>query len=81
MKRGIYLALALIVGGILASLLLQDPGRVMISIGGYLLEMSLPVAVLLLLAAYVGLRLIIRVLRGRRRNAEERAVRQRDRSH
>lgn len=81
MKRGIYLALALILGGILASLLLQNPGRVMINVGDYLLEMSLPVAVLLLLAIYVGLRLFIRMLRARQRNANERGARQRDRSH
>lgn len=81
MKRGIYLALALILGGVLASLLLQNPGRVMINVGDYLLEMSLPVAVLLLLAIYVGLRLLIRMLRARQRNANERGVRQRDRSH
>lgn len=81
MKRGIYLGLALLLGGLLASWLLNDTGRVVISVHGYLIEMSLPVAVLLLLAAYVALRMAIRLIRARRRTAEERAARQRDRSH
>ncbi|MGC3983072.1 MAG: heme biosynthesis HemY N-terminal domain-containing protein [Steroidobacteraceae bacterium] len=81
MKQGIYVALALLIGGLLATLLLDDPGRVVLGLHGYLIEMSLPVAVLLLLGIYVGVRLCIRLIRVRRRTAEERAARQRDRSH
>ncbi len=80
MKRGMYVALALLIGGILATLLLSDPGRVVVSVNGYLLEMSLPMAVLLLLAIYAAVRLGVRMLRARRRNTEERAARQRERS-
>jgi len=80
MKRGIYLALALLVGGLLASLLLNDPGRVVLSLRGYVVEMSLPVAVLLLLAGYAAVRLGLRLMRAPRRSAAERAARQRERS-
>lgn len=80
MKRGIYVALALILGGVLASLLLNDPGRVTLNLRGHVLEMALPLAVLLLLTVYALLRLGIRLIRVRRRTAEERAARQRDRS-
>jgi HemY protein len=80
MKRGIYFALALILGGVLGSLLLSDPGRVVLSLRGHVIEMALPFAVLLLLAIYALLRLVIRMIRIRRRSAEERATRQRERS-
>lgn len=81
MKRGLYMALALLVGGALATWLLDDPGRVMINLHGYVIEMSLPIAVLLLLASYTALRICIRLIRARRRTAEERTARQRERSH
>lgn len=80
MKRGIYLALALLAGGVLSSWMLSDPGRVVLSLHGYVVEMTLPIAVLLLLASYVTLRLGVRLIRSRRRSAEERAARQRERS-
>lgn len=81
MKRGLYLALALVVGAIVASLLLNDPGLVAIRISTYVLEMSLPLAVLLLLLSYAALRLLIRLIRAQRRSADERTARQRERSH
>ncbi|MGE0189593.1 MAG: heme biosynthesis HemY N-terminal domain-containing protein [Steroidobacteraceae bacterium] len=81
MKRGVYLALALICGALLASFLLTDPGRVNITLHSYVIEMSLPVALLLLLVFYIGLRLCVHLLRARDRNADERAARQRERSH
>jgi HemY protein len=81
MKRGLYMAVALVVGGVLASLMLSDPGRVVIGFRTQVIEMALPFAVLLLLAGYALLRLGIRLIRTRRRTAEERAARQRERSH
>jgi HemY protein len=81
MRRGIYVALALLLGGIVASLLVNDPGRVVIALHGYVLQMSLPIAVLSLLAIYVVVRMATRLYRARRRTAEERAARQRERSH
>jgi HemY protein len=81
MKRGVYLALALVTGAITASLLLDDPGRVTLEIGSQTIAMSLPVAVMLLLLSYALLRLTIRAVRARRRSSEERVRRQRERSH
>lgn len=81
MKRGFYIALALLVGGIIASLLLNDPGHLVISVRGYVVEMALPLAIVLILAIYAAVRITIRMIRVRRRTAEERAARQRLRSH
>jgi HemY protein len=80
MKRGIYLALALLAGTLLASFLLDDPGRVTLSLHGYLIEMSLPVAVLLLLLVYFVLHHCARLYRARTRNAAARVTAQRERS-
>jgi len=80
MRRGLYVALALLLGALLASVLIGDPGRVAISIHGYLLSLSLPFAVLLLIALYVAVHAVARLVRARRRTAAERAARQRERS-
>jgi HemY protein len=81
MKRGLYLALALICGALLASFLLTDPGRVSISLHSYVIEMSLPVALWVLLATYIAIRVCVRLVRARQRSIDERAARQRERSH
>jgi HemY protein len=65
-KTGIYIALALLVGALLAQFLLSDPGYVAIRIGGSLLEMSLVSFALLSIATYVVLRLIARLVKARR---------------
>ena len=57
MKRGMYVALALLIGGMLATWLLNDPGHVVISLHDYVIAMSLPIAVLLMLAIYAARRL------------------------
>ncbi|HVY24529.1 MAG TPA: heme biosynthesis HemY N-terminal domain-containing protein [Steroidobacteraceae bacterium] len=80
MKRGLYLAIALIAGALLASLLLHDPGRVAINTQGYLIDMSLPVAVLLIIGVIMLVRLIMRVVNIGKRNVAERAARLRQRS-
>jgi len=80
MKRGMYVALALLLGGVIATWLLNDPGRVIIGLHGYVIEMSLPIAVLLLVGTYIATRLCTRLIRARRRTAEERAARQRERA-
>lgn len=80
MKRGLYLALALLLGALLASVLIGDPGRVAISLHGYLLNMALPLAVVMLIGCYVAIRLIVHAVRSKQRTAAERAARQRTRS-
>ncbi len=80
MKRVLYLAVALIAGALLASLLLHDPGRVAINTFGYLIDMSLPVAVLLLIGMYALTKLLMRIINIGSRNTAERMARQRQRS-
>jgi HemY protein len=80
MKRGLYLAVALIAGALLASLFLHDPGRVAISSYGYLIDMSLPVAVLLVIGIYGLAKLLMRIVNIGTRNTAERLARQRMRS-
>ena len=52
MKGAAIVALALVGGGLLAHLLLSDPGYVAIRLGRSLLETTLPVFVLLLAGRY-----------------------------
>jgi HemY protein len=80
MKRGLYLALALIAGALLASMLLHDPGRVAISTFGYIIDMSLPVAVLVAIGIYVLIRLLMSIVSIGSRNVAERNARQRQHS-
>jgi HemY protein len=65
-KTGIYIAVALIAGALLAHFLLADPGYVAIRMGSSLIEMSVVGFVVLLVAAYVVVRLIARLVRARR---------------
>jgi len=81
MKRGLYLAIALIAGALLASLFLHDPGRVAINSYGYLVDMSLPVAVLLVIGIYGLAKLLMRIVNIGTRNAADRTSRQRQRSY
>ena len=70
MKNGLSIALALLTGALLASFLLEDPGKVTISLHGTLIEMSLPIAVLLLIVTYGLIRLGIRLFSKRGRSAK-----------
>jgi HemY protein len=80
MKAALWAALALVVGGLLAHLLLADPGYVAMRGGPWLFETTLPVF-LLLLAATLGLTwLLARVVTARRRLARIRAQRRRRRA-
>ncbi len=80
MKRGLYLALSLVSGAAVASFLLEDPGKLSISLHGYIIEMSIPIAVLLLLSLYATIYVCTRLLTARTRNAELRLNNQRQRS-
>ena len=50
MKRAWYAAAALLIGALLAEVLLPDPGHVSISLRGVIVDMSVPVFTLLLVA-------------------------------
>lgn len=80
MKRGFYLALALMAGALLASMLLHDPGRVAIGTFGYIVDMSFPVAVLIGIGIYALVRLIISIVSIGKRNVAARVARQRQHS-
>ncbi len=66
MKTGLIIIITLLVGTVLASLLMQDPGYVMLNFRGYLVETSVPVILMILLGMYLLVRLLIYVLRAPR---------------
>lgn len=66
MKIGIYIALALLGGALLAHFLITDPGYVALRFGDTLIEMSGAAFVLALVGAYFALRLIIQLVQARR---------------
>jgi HemY protein len=65
-KRGLYIAAALLAGALLANLLLADPGYVALRFAGRLVEMSVVTFALLLIAAYFAIRFIVRAVNARR---------------
>jgi HemY protein len=77
MRGAAIVAIVLVAGGLLAHLLLADPGYVAIRLGRSLFETTLPVFVLMLAAAYFAARLLARALASRRRLAHLRAERRR----
>ena len=70
MKQGFMLSLALLCSALLASFLLEDPGKLTISLHGTLIEMSLPIAILLLITLYALIRLGVRLFSKRSRSAK-----------
>jgi HemY protein len=58
MKGGLAIALALALGALAGHFLLQDNGYVLVSFQGYVAEMSVPVALALLVLAYLAVRLV-----------------------
>jgi len=65
MKKGVYVALALLAGALLAQLLLADPGYVAIRFAGRLVEMSVVVLAMVLAVAYGTVRLLLRLSNAR----------------
>ena len=59
MRTGLWALAAILLGAILAHLLLQDRGYVLVTFLGYAIEMSVPALVLVLSAAYFAIRLSI----------------------
>ncbi len=70
MKFGILVVLALLVSVVAANALLSDPGYVAVSIRGYLIEMSVPVLLLVLVLLLVAIWFTIKVLAAPRRVGE-----------
>ena len=66
MKTGIYIALALLTGALLAHFLLADPGYVAVRVGGALIEMSAVTFALALIASYFLIRLVVKAVHARR---------------
>jgi HemY protein len=80
MKGAAITAIALVGGGLLAHLLLADPGHVAIRAGRQLFETTLPVFALMLIGLYVLLRSLAAAVTSRRRLAALRAERRRRRA-
>jgi HemY protein len=70
MRFGLWTLAAILVGAVLAHLLLQDRGYVLINFVGYSIEMSVPAMVLVLFAGYFGIRLAVFLWRAPRRLGE-----------
>ena len=80
MRGAVIAALALVGGGLLAHLLLTDPGYVAIRLGRTLFETTLPVFVVLVAGAYAVATLLLRAFASRRRLAQLRTERRRRRA-
>jgi len=65
-KAGLILLLTLALGALAANYLLQDNGYVLINFSGYVIEMSVPVLILLLLLSYAVVRVFVHVWRAPR---------------
>ncbi|MDH4022730.1 MAG: hypothetical protein OEV14_06365 [Gammaproteobacteria bacterium] len=70
MKVGLVVVLALIVGALAAHLALADNGYVLINFHGYVFETSVPVLALLLVLAYLTIRILVLVWRAPRHLGE-----------
>ncbi|MCH8336215.1 MAG: heme biosynthesis HemY N-terminal domain-containing protein, partial [Proteobacteria bacterium] len=70
MKLGLLVIIALVVSALAANLLLADPGYVVISFRGYLIEMSVPVLLALYFLTIVSAWLIVKLFRAPRKLGE-----------
>jgi HemY protein len=70
MRFGLWTLAAILVGAVLAHLLLQDRGYVLINFAGYSIEMSVPAMVLLLFSGYFAIRLALFLWHAPRRLGE-----------
>ena len=80
MKGAVIVAFALVAGGLLAHLLLIDPGYVAVRLGRTLFETTLPVFALLLAGGYFLARTLIGAASARTRLAHLRAERRKRRA-
>lgn len=70
MKLGFIVIVVLVLSTIASNLLLQDPGYVVISIRGYLIEMSVPTLIAGLLLLVLSIWLVIKLFRAPRKLGE-----------
>lgn len=63
MRLGVWVIVALIAGSVATHFLLTDPGYVIVNFQGYLIEMSVPVLLALLLSILIAVWLAYRLLR------------------
>jgi HemY protein len=70
MKLGLIVVAAVLASAFAASFLLQDPGYVVVQFHGYLVEMSVPAMLALLVLLIAGLWLLVKLLRVPRRLGE-----------
>ena len=70
MKFGLIAIAALVASAFGAHFLLQDPGYVVISFRGYLIEMSVPILIALILFLIISLWLAAKLLRAPRQLGE-----------
>jgi len=80
MKKGLYLAAALLLGAILASMLMRDTGYVALRFAGYLVEMSAVTFALVVVGAYALVRLLIRAFNARKLWKEQQRARRWERA-
>ncbi|MET0534423.1 MAG: heme biosynthesis HemY N-terminal domain-containing protein [Steroidobacter sp.] len=66
MRSGLLIAAAMIVAALIANIVMGDPGYVALRFAGRLIEMSAITFVVLSVAAYFGVRLVIRLITARR---------------
>ena len=79
MRFGVAALLAVLLGAFLAHFLLADRGYVLVNFLGYVVEMSVPGLVIVLVAAYLFVRALVAVAEAPRRWREGRAQRQLER--
>jgi len=70
MKFGLIVIVALVLSALGAHALLQDPGYVVINFRGYLIEMSVPVLIALVLSLIIAIWLVRKIIRAPRRLGE-----------
>ncbi|MFQ5549032.1 MAG: heme biosynthesis HemY N-terminal domain-containing protein [Woeseia sp.] len=70
MKFGLIVVIALVISAIAAHFLLQDPGYVVIDFRNYLIEMSVPILIGLVLLLMIGAWLLVKLFRAPRKLGE-----------
>ena len=80
MRTGLYIAVALVAGALLAQFLLADPGYVALRVGSSLVEMSAVSFVLLSITTYFLVRLIVKLVTARRLFREAQQERRHERA-
>lgn len=70
MKFGLIVVIVLLLGAIGTTFLLQDPGYVVINFRNYLIEMSVPVLLAIILSLFVGIWIVAKLMRAPRKLGE-----------